>query len=205
VDKGTDFRSRTVLDGEEVVLPGPNQKSQAPAGTTTPAALAKSLGPPSTPTPEKTVQPAPISYTPSLLAPETKTSTGLAKPSHLSTVDEPRPHPPSDFTVTLSGTAITIAPTVISGSGGSSIAYVLGSGTTLVPGGPAVTLIDGGTVSLPTNFAGPGSTTSGVGGAIESGLGYTGPQYTGSGAPAHGRGPLWLLSLIYGAIVMLLA
>jgi hypothetical protein len=110
----------------------------------------------------------------------------------------------SDIFITLSGSVFTVHPSVIPSSGENSItAYVLGAGTTLSPGGEAVTLTGGATISiLPLSPAPTLGTTTDIGGAILSGLGYTGVQYTGS---AHRDGPCCLLCVLFAAILCLIA
>lgn len=106
---------------------------------------------------------------------------------------------PAPLVISFGGTPTTIAPTIIRNpdSTGSVTAFVLGPGSTLVVGGPAIT-VSGTTIRAP----GTATTTDGlgVGGAIISGLGYTGPLANDSLANSI-RGPdlpLWMLAAVAG-------
>jgi hypothetical protein len=104
---------------------------------------------------------------------------------------------PSPLVITLGGTQTTIAPTVIPNAAGtgSVTAFVIGAGSTLIAGGSPIT-ISGSIVSAPK----ASSTTEGVGDAIASGLGYTGPLATGLGNSLRGPNlPMWVLGVAAGA------
>jgi len=103
---------------------------------------------------------------------------------------------PSPLVVTLGGSATTIAPTVIPGSkaGSSVTAFVLGPGTTLTVGGSPIT-VSGTVISAP---AAASTTTGGMGDAIASGLGYTGPLSTGAGSSIGPNLPLWVIVAVAG-------
>jgi hypothetical protein len=104
----------------------------------------------------------------------------------------------SSLVVTIGGVATTITPTVIAGAQGqgSVTAFVVGPGSTVIAGGSALTLA-GTTISIPAprgsgtgggtgggrgGSAASKTTTGGVGDAIASGIGYTGPAATGFGS-----------------------
>jgi len=106
---------------------------------------------------------------------------------------------PAPLVLALGGTLTTISPTVIAnpGSTGSVTAFVLGPGSTLMLGGAPIT-VSGTAVSAP----GSRTTTGGVGGAIASGLGYTGPLAADSMASSvHGPNiPMWVLAAAAGVL-----
>jgi hypothetical protein len=98
--------------------------------------------------------------------------------------------------VTISGSAVTISPTVVANptGTGSITGFVIGPGTTLTPG--EVTTIDGSRISVPVVATGNG----GIGGAIASGLGYTGPLSTGMGSVVGPNLPLGVLAFFAGMV-----
>jgi hypothetical protein len=101
----------------------------------------------------------------------------------------------------VGGQQTSIAPTIIRNpdATGSVTAFVLGPGSTLIVGGAPIT-VSGTAVSAPA-----AGTTGGVGGAIASGLGYTGPLASDSMASSiHGPNlPLWSFGAIAGALGVL--
>ena len=108
---------------------------------------------------------------------------------------------PAPLVMELGGTLTTIAPTVIPapGSTGSMTAFILGPGSTLMLGGSPIT-VSGTAVSAPG-----AATTGGVGGAIASGLGYTGPLASDNAASSiHGPNlPIWMLATVAGVVGVL--
>jgi hypothetical protein len=105
---------------------------------------------------------------------------------------------PSPLVVALGGKQTTVAPTVIANptGTGSVTAFVLGPGSTLVAGGSAI-VVSGSTISAPSAT----TTTGGVGDAIASGLGYTGPLSTGLASSLRGPNlPMWVLAAMAGVL-----
>jgi hypothetical protein len=105
---------------------------------------------------------------------------------------------PAPLVLVVGGQQTSIAPTIIRNpdSTGSVTAFVLGPGSTLIVGGAAIT-VSGTAVSAPG-----ATTTGGVGGAIASGLGYTGPLASDSMASSirEPNMPLWVFGAVSGVL-----
>jgi hypothetical protein len=153
-------------------------QTQIPIPTTKqPDLLLPSSAPPPVPNPINSTPPPtpptlPTSETPQTPSPGTPKSRPSASSSVLNLI------------VTQSGTPKIIPPTIISSAGGSVTGYVVAPGTTLIPGGPEVTL------------------QGNIGGAIASGIGYTNsPVFTGGGRLVHNS----LLISVGGLVCSVLA
>jgi hypothetical protein len=99
----------------------------------------------------------------------------------------------------LGDTSTTVTPTIIPNPGntGSVTAFIFGPDSTLVAGGPPIT-VSGSVLSA------PGPTSGGTGGSIVSGLGYTGPVATGLGSTIRGTEiSIWTFAIAAGVIAAL--
>lgn len=108
---------------------------------------------------------------------------------------------PAPLVVVIGGTQTTISPTVISNpdTTGSVTGFVLGPGSTLLVGGSPIT-VSGTAISAPA-----ATSSGGIGGAIATGLGYSGPSAADSIASSI-RGPnmpLWAFAAIAGVFGVL--
>jgi hypothetical protein len=136
------------------------------------------------------------------------------------------PAPGAPLVITIGGVATTIQPTVITGSQGPLTGFIIGPGSTLLPGGSAIVIsgttfsgsaFAGTTLSLPkasglTTGSKTASSTSGssitttttgkVGDAIASGIGFTSvpPAATGGASQRGLDMSLWYLGVIFGAV-----